>query len=90
MRAAVRVITGCPRSTPVVPLMAEAGLVPVRVRRGILAAPIAQLGPVPPAVRSTQTGRGTGHATAPHRHPGLCPIHETCGLMSRESTLTRL
>ena len=31
MRAAARVITGCPRSTPVVPLMAEAGLVPVRV-----------------------------------------------------------
>ena len=38
MRAAARVITGCPRSTPVEPLMAEAGLVPVRVRRGILAA----------------------------------------------------
>ena len=32
------VITGCPRSTPVVPLMAEAGFVPVRVRCGVLEA----------------------------------------------------
>ena len=38
MRAAARVITGCPISKPVDPLMAEAGLVPVRTRREVLAA----------------------------------------------------
>ena len=41
MRAAARVITGCPVSTPVDPLMAEAGMVPVRVRRELLAARLA-------------------------------------------------
>ena len=38
LRAAARVITGCPRSTPVAPLMAEAGLPVAQVRRGTLAA----------------------------------------------------
>ena len=38
LRAAARIITGCPRSTPVAPLMAEAGLPTAQVRRGVLAA----------------------------------------------------
>ena len=38
LRAAARVITGCPRSTPVAPLMAEAGLPTAQIRRGVLAA----------------------------------------------------
>ena len=38
-RAAARVITSCPVSTPVDPLMADAGMVPVRVRPGPLAWP---------------------------------------------------
>jgi hypothetical protein len=37
MRAAARAITGCTRSTPVDPLMAEAGLMPMGVRRRVLA-----------------------------------------------------
>ena len=32
LRAAARVVTGCPVSTPVDPLMAEAGLLPARVK----------------------------------------------------------
>ena len=36
-RAAARIITGCPRSTPVTPLMAEAGLPTAQIRRGVLA-----------------------------------------------------
>ncbi|KAF0310594.1 putative RNA-directed DNA polymerase from transposon BS [Amphibalanus amphitrite] len=38
MRAAARVVTGCPRSTPAHGLMAEAGLAPVAERRTALAA----------------------------------------------------
>ena len=38
LRSTARVITGCPRSTPVDPLMAEAGLAVAQVRRGTLAA----------------------------------------------------
>ena len=38
MRAAARVITGCPLSTPSHAVMAEAGLLPARARRDILAA----------------------------------------------------
>ena len=41
MRAAARVVTGCPVSTPRDPLMAEAGMVPVRTRREVLAARLA-------------------------------------------------
>ncbi|KAF0304474.1 RNA-directed DNA polymerase from mobile element jockey [Amphibalanus amphitrite] len=37
MRATARVVTGCPISTPRDPLMAEAGMVPVRARREALA-----------------------------------------------------
>ena len=38
MRAAARIVTGCPRSTPVHALMAEAGLLPVEARRRVLSA----------------------------------------------------
>ena len=38
MREAARIITGCPRSTPVQALMAEAGLIPVAARRTMVAA----------------------------------------------------
>ena len=38
IRAAARIVTGCPVSTPRDPLMAEAGLVPLRTRREVLAA----------------------------------------------------
>ena len=38
MRAAAKVITGCPLSTPSHAVMAEAGLLPARARRDILAA----------------------------------------------------
>ena len=38
MRAAARVITGCPRSTPTDALMGEAGLIPVSARKKTLAA----------------------------------------------------
>ena len=41
IRAAARVVTSCPVSTPRDPLMAEAGLVPVRTRRDVLAARLA-------------------------------------------------
>ena len=37
-RAAARIVTGCPRSTPAHALMAEAGLAPVDERRKVLAA----------------------------------------------------
>ena len=38
IRAAARVVTGCPRSTPTHALMAEAGLAPVAIKRKTLAA----------------------------------------------------
>ena len=38
LRSAARAITGCPRSTPVAPLLAEAGLPTAQVRRGVLVA----------------------------------------------------
>ena len=38
LRSVARVVTGCTRSTPVAPLMAEAGLPAAQVRRGTLAA----------------------------------------------------
>ena len=41
MRAAARAITGCTASTPRDPLLAEAGLIPVRARRESLAARLA-------------------------------------------------
>ena len=38
LRAVARAVTGCPVSTPKDPVLAEAGLVPVRTRRDLLAA----------------------------------------------------
>ena len=49
LREAARVITGCPRSTPVIPLMAEAGLPTAQIMRGMLTARIlSSAGSLPP------------------------------------------
>ncbi|KAF0297157.1 putative RNA-directed DNA polymerase from transposon BS [Amphibalanus amphitrite] len=64
MRAAARVITGCPVSTPRDPLLAEAGLVPVRARRDLLAARLSCLAA---SQRSGDPLRAVAEATAPRR-----------------------
>ncbi|KAF0307222.1 Retrovirus-related Pol polyprotein from type-1 retrotransposable element R1 4 [Amphibalanus amphitrite] len=64
MRAAARVITGCPVSTPRDPLLAEAGLVPVRARRDLLAARLSCLAA---SQRSGDPLRAVAEATAPWR-----------------------
>ena len=64
MRAAARVITGCPVSTPKDPLLAEAGLVPVRVRREELAA---RLVCVAASQRRGDPLRAVAEGTAPRR-----------------------
>ena len=64
MRAAARIITGYPRSTPAHALMAEAGLAPVEERRKVLAARL--LGgalALPPTVPLHETAE----TTAPSR-----------------------
>ena len=64
MRAAARVVTGCPISTPKDPLMAEAGMVPVRVRREVLAA---RLTATAASQRADDPLRETAARTAPRR-----------------------
>ena len=64
MRAAARVVTGCPISTPKDPLMAEAGMVPVRARREVLAA---RLATTAASQRADDPLREIAAGTAPRR-----------------------
>ena len=64
MRAAARVVTGCPVSTPRDPLMAEAGMVPVRTRREVLAARLAWTAA---SQREDDPLRAVATSTAPRR-----------------------
>lgn len=64
MRAAARVITGCPRSTPTDALVAEAGITPVSVRRQTLAA---RLLAKATALPQDDPLRRVAEATAPER-----------------------
>ncbi|KAF0296692.1 Ribonuclease H [Amphibalanus amphitrite] len=64
MRATPRVVTGCPISTPRDPLMAEAGMVPVRARREALAV---RLTATAASQRSDDPLREVAARTAPRR-----------------------
>ena len=64
MRAAARVVTGCLVSTPRDPLMAEAGMVPVRTRREVLAARLAWTAA---SQREDDPLRAVAKSTAPRR-----------------------
>ena len=64
MRATARVVTGCPVSTPRDPLLAEAGMVPVRARREVLAA---RLTGVAASQRSDDPLRAVAERVTPRR-----------------------
>ena len=64
MRATARVVTGCPVSTPRDPLLAEAGMVPVRARREVLAA---RLTGVAASQQSDDPLRAVAERVAPRR-----------------------